>query len=41
MYKLNNHYQIDDMIKTNYESKLESIETPHERKLELKRLHED
>jgi len=41
MYKLSNHNQIDDIVKTKYESKLESIETPHERKEALKRLHED
>jgi hypothetical protein len=32
---------IDEHIKTKYESKFDSIETPHERKEAIKRLHED
>lgn len=41
MYKLNDHEQIDDQVKTKYESKFENIHSPHHRKEALKRLHED
>lgn len=41
LYKLNPKQQIDDLIYTKYEDKFCQLQVPHQRKEELKRLHED